>query len=170
MTHNVGLAIQRLQVDPWGDFNMTKRSQDKSKDCGRTISDLEMYFWGELMNTFQIQNKFKHLCSSRFSWNNGQYGQARKLARLDRFYIPRHNRLGIYQKAYFIHGYLVGSDHSPVYNSTKVFDTCCAIIIKHVFFWESKIYPYNQNFPHTHRIVIFSDCGSQFIFFGNWIS
>ena len=54
MTHNVGLTTQRLRVDPWGDFKMTERSQNKSKDCERTISDLEMYFWGELMNIFQI--------------------------------------------------------------------------------------------------------------------
>ena len=50
----------------------------------------------------------------RFSWNNGQQGMARRLARLDRFYTPKHSRLGIRCLAYFIHGYTVGSDHAPV--------------------------------------------------------
>ena len=39
---------------------------------------------------------------------------ARRLARLDRFYTPKHSRLGIRCLAYFIHGYTVGSDHAPV--------------------------------------------------------
>ena len=50
----------------------------------------------------------------RFSWNNGQYGQALRLAQLDRFYTHRQSMLGIYHKAYFIHAYPVRSDHSPV--------------------------------------------------------
>lgn len=49
-----------------------------------------------------------------FSWNNGQKGQARRLARLDRFYTPKHNQLEIKHSTYFIHGYLVGSNHLPV--------------------------------------------------------
>ena len=104
MAHNVGLATQRLRVDPWGNFNMTKRAQDKFKDCGRPISDLERYSWGELMNIFQTQDKFEHLGGHRFSWNNGQYGQTHRLAQLYEFYMPRQSRLGIYHKTYFIYG------------------------------------------------------------------
>lgn len=33
---------------------------------------------------------------------------------MDRFYILRQSRLGIYHEAYFIHRYPVGSDHSQV--------------------------------------------------------
>ena len=93
---------------------MTKRIQDKSKDCSRAISDLERFTWGELLNAFQIQDKFVHQGKPKFSWNNGQYGQARRLARLDRFYTLSQSRLETYHTAYFIHGYSVGSDHSPV--------------------------------------------------------
>lgn len=64
-----------------GDFNMTERMQDKSKDCGRAISDLEKFTWGELLNAFHVQVNFIHQGGPRFSSNNGQYGQARHLAR-----------------------------------------------------------------------------------------
>jgi hypothetical protein len=66
------------------------------------------------LNGFQVQDSFTHQGGPRFSWNNGQLGKARWLARLDRFYTPKHSRLGIRCLAYFIHGYSVGSDHSPV--------------------------------------------------------
>ena len=35
-----------------GDFNMTEMTQDKSHDCGRTISDLERLTWNGLLNVF----------------------------------------------------------------------------------------------------------------------
>ena len=47
-------------------------------------------------------------------WNNGQHGQARRLARLDRFYTPSPSRLEIYHTTYVTHDYSVGSDHLPV--------------------------------------------------------
>ena len=97
-----------------GDFNMTERPNDKSNDCGRAISDLERFSWNDLLNVFQIQDTYLHQGGPRFSWNNGQKGRARRLARLDRFYTPMHSQLNITQKAYFIHGYPVGSDHSLV--------------------------------------------------------
>ena len=97
-----------------GDFNMTERPQDKSNDCGRGISDLERFTWGELLNALQVQDTFIHQGGPRFSWNNGQKGKARRLARLDRFYIPEKSKLEIHHKSYFIHGYPVGSDHAPV--------------------------------------------------------
>ena len=93
---------------------MTERTHDKSKDSGRAISDLERFTWGELMNAFQVQDNFIHQGGPRFSWNNGQHEQARRLARLDRFYTPKQSRLKIHHTAYFIHDYSVGSDHSPV--------------------------------------------------------
>lgn len=97
-----------------GDFNMTERPQDQSRDCGRAISDLEKFTWNGLLSAFQIQDTFIHQGGPRFSWNNGQAGQTRRLARLDRFYTPTHSRVRIYQTAYYIHGHSVGSDHSPV--------------------------------------------------------
>ena len=57
---------------------------------------------------------FVHQGRPRFSWDNGQNGQARKLARLDRFYTPKQSRLNIHHGEYLIYGYSVGSDHSPV--------------------------------------------------------
>ena len=97
-----------------GDFNTRERPQDKSNDCGRNISDLERYTWSELLNAFQVQDAFIHQGGPRFSWNNGQKGKARRLARLDRFYTPEKSKLDIHHKAYFIHGYPVGSDHAPI--------------------------------------------------------
>lgn len=93
---------------------MTERPHDKSKDCGRSISDLERFTWNGLLIAFQIQDTFIHQGGPRFLWNNDQYGLARRLARLDRLYTPTYSRIGIHQKAYFIHGYPVGLDHSPV--------------------------------------------------------
>ena len=97
-----------------GDFNMTERPQDKSNDCGWAISDLERFTWNGLLNAFQIQDTYIHQGGPRFSWNNGQMGRARRQARLDRFYTSIHSKLDITHKAYFIHGYPVGFDHSPV--------------------------------------------------------
>ena len=65
-----------------GDFNMTEMLHDKSKDCGRSINDLEKFTWNELLTAFQIQDTFIHQGGPRFSWNNGQHGLARRLARL----------------------------------------------------------------------------------------
>lgn len=93
---------------------MTERPQDKSTDCGRAISDLKRYTWNELLNAFQVHDTFTHQGGPRFSWNNGQKGKAKRLARLDRFYIPEKSKLEITHKTYFIHGYPVGSDHAPV--------------------------------------------------------
>ena len=97
-----------------GDFNMTERAQDKSNDCGRAISDIERLTWSGLLNSFQLHDVFIHQGGPKYSWHNGQKGQARRLARLDRFYTPTHSILGVKHTNYFIHGYSVGSDHSPV--------------------------------------------------------
>ena len=32
---------------------MTERLEDKSNDCGRSISDLESFTWNELLNPFK---------------------------------------------------------------------------------------------------------------------
>ena len=93
---------------------MTERPEDKSNDCGRAISNLERYTWNELLNAFQATDYFVHQGGPRFSWDNGQKGQARRLARLHRFYTPKQSKLNIHQGSYFIHGHSVGSDHSPV--------------------------------------------------------
>ena len=52
---------------------------------------------------------------ARYSWDNGQKGERRRLARLDRYYLPTHSRLNIHLAAYYIHEYSVGSDPSPVH-------------------------------------------------------
>lgn len=57
-----------------GDFNMIERPQDKSNDCGRGISDPEIFTWNELLNAFRIKDTFVHQGGPRFSWNNGQSG------------------------------------------------------------------------------------------------
>ena len=97
-----------------GDFNMTERPKDKSNDCGRVISNLENFTWNELLNAFQVNDMFTYQGGPRYSWDNGQKGQARRLARLDRFYTLKLSRLSIHHGDYFIHGYSVGSDHSPI--------------------------------------------------------
>ena len=93
---------------------MTERPHDKSHDCGRAISEVERGTWNELLSTFQILDYFSHEEGLRFSWTNGQSGNSRRLARLYRFYTPNQSRLGFHHNAYYIHGYSVGSDHSPV--------------------------------------------------------
>ena len=93
---------------------MTERPHDKSHDCGRAISEVERGTWNGLLNAFQIQDYFLHEGGPRFSWTNGQNGHSHWLARLDRLYTPNQSRLGFHHKAYYIHGYLVGSDHFPV--------------------------------------------------------
>ena len=97
-----------------GGFNMTERPEDKSHDCGRVISGLEKLTWNDLLNTFQVNDTFIHQGGPRFSWCNGQKGNARRLARLDRVYLPTNSKIGMKHSSYFIHGYSVGSDHSPV--------------------------------------------------------
>ena len=97
-----------------GNFNITERPYDKSNDCGHALSDLERGTWNGLLDTFQIQDFFHHEGGPRYSWSNGQSGIPRRLARLDRFYIPKQNRLDIHHKTYYIHGYTVGFDHSPI--------------------------------------------------------
>ena len=103
-----------------GDFNMTEMAQDKSNNCGRAISKVERVTWNGLLNGFQLHDTFIHQGGPRFSWNNGQVGRARRLARLDRFYTPMHSRLGVRQVDYYIHGYSVGSDHAPVQVSIQL--------------------------------------------------
>ena len=68
--------------------------------------------WNKLLNALQVRDTFTFQRGPSFSWNNGQKGQAKRLARLDRFYTPANSKLEINQKAYFIHRYSVGSDHS----------------------------------------------------------
>ena len=101
-------------MDSRGDFNMTERPQDKSNDYGRAISDLERFTWNELLNALQVNDKFIYQGESKYSWTNGQKGQAKRLARLDRFYTPSNSNMDIKQMAYYIHGYSMGLDHSPV--------------------------------------------------------
>ena len=96
------------------DFTMTERAQDKSHDCGRAISDLERLTWNGLLNAFQLHDTYIHQGRSKFFWHKRQKSRARRLARLDRFYTPIHIRLDMKLILYFIHGYSVGSDHSPV--------------------------------------------------------
>ena len=98
-----------------GDFNMTERPGDKSHDCGREISSLELFTWKELLHFLQVSDNFIHQGGPNFSWDNGQKGINRRLARLDRIYTPVQSKLNIFQANYFIHGYSVGSDHSPVH-------------------------------------------------------
>lgn len=66
------------------------------------------------MHSIYIKDTLIHQGGPRFSWNNGQARHARRLARLDRFYTLEKYKLEINHKAYFIHGYYVGSDHTPI--------------------------------------------------------
>ena len=97
-----------------GYLNMTERAENKSHDCGRAISGLEKITWNKLLSTFQVKDSFIYQGGPRFSWCNRQKCKARRLARLDRFYLPSSGRIGMKLSRYFIHGYSVGSDHYPV--------------------------------------------------------
>lgn len=93
MTHYDRLFSQRLHLDygKGGDFNMIERPSDKPNDFGRAIDDLEQFSWNRLMDTLQLQDYFVHQGGPRVSWTNGQYGQTRRLARLDRFYTANND-------------------------------------------------------------------------------
>lgn len=53
---------------------MTERPEDKSQDCGRTISDLERFSWNALTDSLQVYDSFKHIGGPRFTWDNQQLG------------------------------------------------------------------------------------------------
>ena len=72
-------------MDSRWDFNITERPEDKSHDCGRTISGLEKLTCNDLFNTFQVKDTFFYQGGQRFLWCNGQKGNARRLGRLDKF-------------------------------------------------------------------------------------
>ena len=38
-----------------GDFNMTERPGDKSHNCGRAISGLELFIWKELLHSLHVK-------------------------------------------------------------------------------------------------------------------
>lgn len=61
-----------------------------------------------------MQDSFIYQGGPRFSWDNGQKGSAQRLARPDWFYTSKDHGLDFKLKDYYIHGYSVGSDHSPV--------------------------------------------------------
>ena len=104
------------------DFNMTEQSEDKSHDCGRVISELERFTWTELLNSLQVSNKYVHQEGPRFSWDNGQKGVGRRPARLDRLDTPSQSKLNIHHGKYFIYGYSVGSNYSPVHLELHIND------------------------------------------------
>ena len=93
---------------------MTERAEDKSHNCGRAISGLEKITWNELLSTFKVKDPFIYQGGPRFSRCNGQKDKARRLARLDRFYLPSSGKIGMKLPNYFIYGYSVGSDHYSV--------------------------------------------------------
>ena len=62
-----------------------------------------------------MSDKYIHHGGPRFSWDNGQKGVDRRLARLDRLYTLDQSKLNIQIGTYYIHGYSVGSDHSLVH-------------------------------------------------------
>ena len=68
-----------------------------------------------MLNFLQIEDKCLYQGGPRFSWDNGQKGIRRRLPRLDRIYTPIQSKLNMHLANYSIHGYSVGSDHSPVH-------------------------------------------------------
>ena len=116
--HLLHIMVELLPKDcEWiigGDFNMTEKIQYNSNDCGRAISDLERLTWNGLLNAFQLHDTYVYQEGPKLSWHNGQKDHTCRLARLDRFYTPTQSRLGVKHTTYFIHEYLVGSDHFPV--------------------------------------------------------
>lgn len=102
-----------------GDFSMTKIIQDKFNCCERTINEVKILTWNGLLNIFQLHDIFVYQGEPRFWWNNGQVGYVRRLARLDRFYVPIHSSLCIRHVQYFIYEYRVSSDYAPVQLGSK---------------------------------------------------
>ena len=93
---------------------MTERAEDKLHDCKRAISVLEKFTWTELLSTFQVKDLFIYQVGPASHGTTGRKRKARRLAMLDRFYLPSSSRIGMKLSSYFIHGYSVRSDHSPV--------------------------------------------------------
>lgn len=97
-----------------GDFNMTERPEDKSHDCGRNISDAERISWSSFLEALQIHDSFQNQGGIRFSWDNQQEGQERRVARLDRIYTPKNRGDDFKPLSYSISGNSLGSDHALV--------------------------------------------------------
>lgn len=106
--------LQEVHLWGGGDFSMIKCCKGKSNDCGWTMNELECYNWNKLLNTLQVQDSFICQCHPRLSWNSGQVGRARRLARLRRFYTSKNQGLDFHLKEHYIHGYPVGCDHSMI--------------------------------------------------------
>lgn len=72
-----------------GDFNMTEWQEDKSHDCGCSISEVERLNWNFLTYSLQLHDSFQHNGGIRFPWDNQQLGQERQLAWLDHIYTSK---------------------------------------------------------------------------------
>lgn len=71
------------------DFNMIELPEDKSQDCGRTISDLERSSWNFLLDALQLYDSFQHRGRPQFMWDNQLQGLECHFAQLDRIYTPK---------------------------------------------------------------------------------
>lgn len=97
-----------------GDFNTTERVEDKSHDYGRGITEVERFSWNALLDALQLHDSFQHQGGIRFSWDNQQVGEERRLARLDRIYTPKNSGEAFSPCSYIISSNSLGLGHAPV--------------------------------------------------------
>ena len=68
------------------DWNFVERAMDKSNLKESIMSELEKRIFGELKDTFQLEDPFPDSNSIRFSWDSKRQDGSRVMARLDRSY------------------------------------------------------------------------------------
>ena len=97
-----------------GDWNLVERAIDKSNLKESIISKMERRVFGEMKDTFQVEDPFPVSNHIRFSWDSKRQDGSRVMARLDRSYTYKLNGATTTGANYRILGNCAHSDHLPV--------------------------------------------------------
>ena len=92
-----------------------ERAIDKSNLKESIMSEMEKRVFGELKDTFQLEDPFPTSNRIRFSWDNKRQDRSRVMAHLDRSYAFNLNGAITTGTNYRIIGNCVHSDHLPVW-------------------------------------------------------
>ena len=98
-----------------GDWNFVERAIDKSNLKESIMSEMEKRVFGELKDTFQVQDLFPTSNRICFSWDSKRQDGSRVMAHLDRLYAFNFNGAITTGTNYRIIGGCVHSDHLPIW-------------------------------------------------------
>ena len=98
-----------------GDWNFVERAIDKSNLKESIMSEMEKRVFGEMKDTFQVEDPFPASNRIRFSWDSKRKDGSRVMARLDRSYTYKLNNATTTGANYRILGDCAHSDHLPVW-------------------------------------------------------